>query len=105
MSVTGRSPKHPRTESDHNAMDVGVLMEKAAKKAVEKAADRFSACMDAKIESIWERMHFVSKGYCVLCKRAHSACVHGGLWLRVGGRDVLGSPALSAEMATVPSRA
>ena len=42
-------------------------------------------------------MHFVSKGYCVLCKRAHSAWVHGDLWLRVGGWDVLGSPALSAK--------
>ena len=52
MAVAGRSPKHPRTESDVNGMDLGVLMEKAA----EKAADRFSACMDANIESIWERM-------------------------------------------------
>ena len=52
MAVAGRSPKHPRTESDDNGMDVGVLMEKAAEKAVEKTADRFSACMDAKIESI-----------------------------------------------------
>ena len=50
-------------------------------------------------------MHFVSKGYCVLCERAHSARVHGGLWLRAGGWDVLEGPALSAEMATVPSRA
>ena len=43
MAVAGRSPKHPRTESDDNGMDVGVLMEKAAEKAVEKTADRFSA--------------------------------------------------------------
>ena len=56
MAVAERSPKHPRTESDDNGLDVGVLMEKAAEKAVEKAADLFSACMDAKIESIWERM-------------------------------------------------
>ena len=48
MSVTGRSPKHPRTESDDNGLDVGALLE--------MAAERFSACMDAKIESIWERM-------------------------------------------------
>ena len=54
MAVAGRSPKHPRTESDDNGMDVGILMEKAAEKAVEEAADRFSACMDAKIESIWK---------------------------------------------------
>ena len=56
MAVAGRSPKHPRTESDDNGLDVGVLMEKAAEKAVEKATDRFSACIDGKIESIWERM-------------------------------------------------
>ena len=37
----------PLTESDDNGVDVGALLE--------KAADRFSACMDAKIESIWER--------------------------------------------------
>ena len=42
-------------------------------------------------------MHFVSKGYCVLCERAHSAWEHGGLWLRAGGWDVLGRPALSAH--------
>ena len=56
MAVSGRSPKHPRTESDDNGLDVGALLEKAAEKAVEKATDRFSACMEAKIESIWERM-------------------------------------------------
>ena len=39
-SVTGRSPKHPRIESDDDGLDVGALLE--------KAADRFSACMDAK---------------------------------------------------------
>ena len=52
IAVAGRSPKHPRTESDDSGMDVGILMEKAAEKAVEKAVekatDRFSACMDAK---------------------------------------------------------
>ena len=52
MAVPGRSPKHPRTDSDDNGLDVGALLEKAA----EKATDRFSACMEAKIESIWERM-------------------------------------------------
>ena len=30
MSVTGRSPEHPRTESDDNGLDIGVLLEKAA---------------------------------------------------------------------------
>ena len=54
MSVTGRSLKHPLTESDDNGLDVGALLEKAAEKALEKATDRFSACNDAKIESVWE---------------------------------------------------
>ena len=49
MAVAGRSPKHPRTDSDDNGLDVGALLEKAVEKAVEKATDRFSACMDAKI--------------------------------------------------------
>ena len=53
MAVSGRSPTHPRTESDDNGLDVGALL---AEKAVEKAIDRFSACMEAKIESVWERM-------------------------------------------------
>ena len=48
MSVTGKSPKHPRTESDYNGVDVGALLE--------KAADRFSACMDAKIDAMMEQM-------------------------------------------------
>ena len=48
MSVTGRSLRHPLTESDDNGLDVGALLE--------KATDRFSACMDAKIESVRERM-------------------------------------------------
>ena len=56
MANAERSPKHPRTESDDNGLDVGALLEKAAEKAVEKATDRFSACLDAKIGSIWERM-------------------------------------------------
>ena len=37
--ATGRSPKHPRIESEDNGLDVGALLE--------KEADRFSACMDA----------------------------------------------------------
>ena len=48
MAVTGRSPKHPRTESEHNGLDIGALLE--------KAADRFSACMDTKIDSMMEQM-------------------------------------------------
>ena len=46
--ATGRSPKHPRTESDDNGLDVGALLD--------KAADRFSACMDAKISSMMEQL-------------------------------------------------
>ena len=48
MAVTGRSPKHPRTESEDNVMDVGALLE--------KSADRFSMSMEAKIESMMEQM-------------------------------------------------
>ena len=48
MSVTGRSPKHPRTGSDDNGLDVGALLD--------KAADRFSACMDAKIDSMMDQL-------------------------------------------------
>ena len=48
MAVAGRSPKHPRTESDDNGLDVDALLV--------KAADHFSARMDAKSELIWEKM-------------------------------------------------
>ena len=48
MAVTGRSPKHPRTESDDNSLDVGALLE--------KAADRFSMSMEANIKSMMEQM-------------------------------------------------
>ena len=48
MAVTARSPKHPRTESEDNGMDVGALLE--------KAAHRFSMSMEAKIESMMEQM-------------------------------------------------
>ena len=48
MAVTGRSPKHPRTESEDNDVDVGALLE--------KVADRFSACMDAKVDSMMDRL-------------------------------------------------
>ena len=48
MAVAGRSPKHPRTESEDNGLDVGALLE--------KAAHRFSACMDAKIDSMMEHL-------------------------------------------------
>ena len=48
MAVAERSPKHPRTESDDNGLDVGALLD--------KAADRFSACMDAKISSMMDQL-------------------------------------------------
>ena len=46
--ATGRSPKHPRTESDDSGVDVSALSE--------KSADRFSACMGAKIDSMMEQL-------------------------------------------------
>ena len=56
-----------------------------------------------------EHKHPVSKGYGVLCT-ARAQCtsarcmsaqarVHGGLWLRAGGWDALGSPAFSCPPA------
>ena len=42
------SPTHPRTESEDNGLDVGALLE--------KAADRFSISMDAKIETMMEQL-------------------------------------------------
>ena len=30
MAVAGRSPKHPRTESDDNGMEIAILMEKSS---------------------------------------------------------------------------
>ena len=46
--TTGISPKHLCTESEDNALDVGAFLE--------KAADRFSACKDAKIDSMMENL-------------------------------------------------
>ena len=61
----------------------------AAHKVGAKLKEYF--CRSANLLVVYTpRMHFVSKGYCVLCERAHSAWVHGGLWLRAGGWDVLG---------------
>ena len=40
------------TESADNGLDIAAIMEKAS----EKAADRFSTCMDAKIDSMMEQM-------------------------------------------------
>ena len=46
--ATGRYPKHPRTESEDYGLDVGALLD--------KAADRFSTCMDTKIDSMMEQL-------------------------------------------------
>ena len=42
MASAGRSPKHPRTGSEEDSLDVG--------------ADRFSACMDTKVDSMMDRL-------------------------------------------------
>ena len=44
MAVAGRSPKHPRTESDDDSA------------LLDRAADRFSACMDTKVDSMMDRL-------------------------------------------------
>ena len=46
--ATGRSPKHPRSESEDYGLDVGALLE--------RATDRFSTCMDAKIDSMMDQL-------------------------------------------------
>ena len=48
MAVTGRSPEHPRTDSEDNGLDVGALLE--------KVTDHFSACMNAKVDSMMDRL-------------------------------------------------
>ena len=47
MAVAGRAPKHPRTGSEDETLDIGALLD--------KAADRFSECMDKRIDSIMDR--------------------------------------------------
>ena len=49
MAVAGRSPnKHPRTGSEEDSVDIAALLD--------RAADRFSACMDTKVDSMMERL-------------------------------------------------
>ena len=49
MAVAGRSPnKHPRTGSEEDSVDIHALLD--------RAADRFSACMDTKVDSMMDRL-------------------------------------------------
>ena len=49
MASAGRSPnKHPRTGSEEDNMDFAALFD--------RAADRFSACMDTKVDSMMDRL-------------------------------------------------
>ena len=49
MASAGRSPnKHPRTGSEEDNMDIAALLD--------RAADRFSACMDTKVDSMMDRL-------------------------------------------------
>ena len=49
MAAAGRSPnKHPRTESEEDSVDIAALLD--------RAADRFSACMDTKVDSMMDRL-------------------------------------------------
>ena len=54
MAVAGRSPnKHPRTGSEEDSVDIAALLD--------RAADRFSACMDRKVDSMMDRLKIDSK--------------------------------------------
>ena len=48
VALAGRSPKHPRTGSEDNSVDLAALLD--------RAADRFSACMDTKVDSMMDRL-------------------------------------------------
>ena len=48
MAVAGRSPKHPRTGSEDDSVDLAALLD--------RAADRFSACMDTKVDLMMDRV-------------------------------------------------
>ena len=49
MASAGRSPnKHPRTRSEEDNVDFAALLD--------RAADRFSACMDTKVDSMMDRL-------------------------------------------------
>ena len=49
MAAAGRSPnKYPRTGSEEDSVNIAVLLD--------RAADRFSACMDTKVDSMMDRL-------------------------------------------------
>ena len=49
MAVAGRSPKkHPRTGSEEDSEDIAALLD--------RGADRFSVCMDTKVDSMMDRL-------------------------------------------------
>ena len=49
MATAGRSPnKHPRTGSEEDSVDGAALLD--------RAADRFRACMDTKVDSMMDRL-------------------------------------------------
>ena len=48
VAVAGRSPKPPRTGSEDHSVDLAALLD--------RAADRFSACMDTKVDSMMDRL-------------------------------------------------
>ena len=49
MAAAGRSPnKHPRTGSEEDSVDIAALLD--------RPADRFSACMDTKVDSMMDRL-------------------------------------------------
>ena len=49
MASAGRSPnKHPRTGSEEDSVDIAALLD--------RAADRFSACTDTKVDSMMDRL-------------------------------------------------
>ena len=49
MAAAGRSPnKHPRTGSEEDSVDIAAHLD--------RAANRFSACMDTKVDSVMDRL-------------------------------------------------
>ena len=48
MAVAGRSPKHLRAGSEDDCVDLAAIFD--------RAADRFSACMDTKVDSMMGRL-------------------------------------------------
>ena len=48
MATAGRSPKHPRTGSEEDSLDIAALLD--------RAADRFSPCKDTKVKSMMDRL-------------------------------------------------